>query len=286
MHEHSTGSERVDALGRRAVEVIICMITRDFSVISNDVTGVSLSLSLSQKSLTHNIGSASALPIIISKTKKLGFCKVTNFRPAPIFVLLTWNWFIWTNFRTFEELKTKWRKFEGPNTKRNFHNGIKFSTFFSKVRKYKIKTVRKFVTLLFVYFVCGVRTKTKCELKVQIESENPQRSAAVRKVHAYEGPGVTSIRKVSAYKIFLTNSTCQMKTKAQETTAKMAVFRHQSQAQNVVLLNAAVRQRPKTPGTCRCSFPFLCLSFDISNTKKKACRVHVQVLKDFEGFPL
>ena len=44
------------------------MITRDFSVISIDVTGVSLSLSLSlydsQKSLTHNIGSASALPII------------------------------------------------------------------------------------------------------------------------------------------------------------------------------------------------------------------------------
>ena len=68
--KHSTGSEseRVDALGRRAVEVIICMITRDFSVISNDVTGVSLSLSLSlsQKSLTHNIGSASALPIISS----------------------------------------------------------------------------------------------------------------------------------------------------------------------------------------------------------------------------
>ena len=52
MHEHSTGSERVDALGRRrrAVEVIICMITRDFSVISNDVTGVSLSLSPSHKS--------------------------------------------------------------------------------------------------------------------------------------------------------------------------------------------------------------------------------------------
>ena len=54
------------------------MITRDFSVISIDVTGVSLSLSLSlslyyyyyyyyyysQKSLTHNIESASALPII------------------------------------------------------------------------------------------------------------------------------------------------------------------------------------------------------------------------------
>ena len=60
-------SERVDALGLRAVEVIICMITRDFSVISIDVTGVSLSLSLSlsQKSLTHNIGSASALPIIL-----------------------------------------------------------------------------------------------------------------------------------------------------------------------------------------------------------------------------
>ena len=53
---------------RRAVEAIICMITRDFSVISIDVTGVSLSLSLyySQKSLTHNIGNASAFPIILS----------------------------------------------------------------------------------------------------------------------------------------------------------------------------------------------------------------------------
>ena len=59
-------SERVDALGLRAVEVIICMITRDHQRDINDVTGVSLSLSLSlsQKSLTHNIGSASALPII------------------------------------------------------------------------------------------------------------------------------------------------------------------------------------------------------------------------------
>ena len=62
-------SERVDALGLRAVEVIICMITRDFSVISmTSQASLSLSLSLSlsqlQKSLTHNIGSASALPII------------------------------------------------------------------------------------------------------------------------------------------------------------------------------------------------------------------------------
>ena len=39
----------------------------------NDVTGVSLSLSLSQKSLTHNIGSASALPIIMYR----------NFRQEP-----------------------------------------------------------------------------------------------------------------------------------------------------------------------------------------------------------
>ena len=49
---------------RRAVEVIICMITRDFSVISIDVTGVSLSLYYSQKSLTHKIGNASAFPIM------------------------------------------------------------------------------------------------------------------------------------------------------------------------------------------------------------------------------
>ena len=45
--ERSTGSEseRVDALGQRAVEVIICMITRDFSVISM-TSQASLSLSL------------------------------------------------------------------------------------------------------------------------------------------------------------------------------------------------------------------------------------------------
>ena len=40
--EHSTGSERVDAWGLRAVKVIICMITRDLSVITIDVTGVFL----------------------------------------------------------------------------------------------------------------------------------------------------------------------------------------------------------------------------------------------------
>ena len=66
--ERSTGSsesDAVDALGLCAVEVIICMITRDFSVISmTSQASLSLSLSLSQKSLTHNIGSASALPII------------------------------------------------------------------------------------------------------------------------------------------------------------------------------------------------------------------------------
>ena len=45
--ERSTGSEsvRVDALGLRAVEIIICMITRDFSVISM-TSQASLSLSL------------------------------------------------------------------------------------------------------------------------------------------------------------------------------------------------------------------------------------------------
>ena len=86
----SSESERADALGLRDVEVIICMITCDFSVISIDVTGVSLSLYYyyhyyyyyyyySQKSLTHNIGSASALPIIYSNqcTDLAGPCSET-----------------------------------------------------------------------------------------------------------------------------------------------------------------------------------------------------------------
>ena len=66
MHfEHSTGSDSVWVRTCRRVwaEVIICMITRDFSVISM-TSQVSLSLYYSQKSLTHNIGSAFALPII------------------------------------------------------------------------------------------------------------------------------------------------------------------------------------------------------------------------------
>ena len=52
--ERSTGSEseRVDALGLRAVEVIICMITRDFSVISM-TSQASLSLSLPLTKVTH-----------------------------------------------------------------------------------------------------------------------------------------------------------------------------------------------------------------------------------------
>ena len=53
--EHSqTGSERVDAWGQRAVEVIICMLTRDFSVISmTSQASLSLSLSLPLTKVTH-----------------------------------------------------------------------------------------------------------------------------------------------------------------------------------------------------------------------------------------
>ena len=56
---------------------------------------------------------------------------------------------------------------------------------------------------IFVYFVRGgFRTKIKCILKFQSKSENPQRSVAVRKFHAYERSGVPRIRKFSAYEIF------------------------------------------------------------------------------------
>ena len=66
--------------------------------------------------------------------------KVTNFRPVLIFVLLTWNWFVRTNFRTFKGLKTTWwRRNRGPQSKR------KFSYVYVN-----ISTVRKFVTLPWV----------------------------------------------------------------------------------------------------------------------------------------
>ena len=56
---------------------------------------------------------------------------------------------------------------------------------------------------IFVHFVRGgLRTKIKCILKIQSKSENPQRSVAVRKFHAYERSGVRRIQKFSAYEIF------------------------------------------------------------------------------------
>ena len=55
---------------------------------------------------------------------------------------------------------------------------------------------------IFLYFVRGgFHTKIKCILKIQSKSENPWRSAAVLKFHAYERSGVPSIQKFSAYEI-------------------------------------------------------------------------------------
>ena len=78
------------------------------------------------------------------------YCKVTKFRPVPIFVLLTWNWFVQTNFRTFEGLKTKPQKnveIQGPQSKKKFSYSIKFSTFFESTKVRKLSTGWKFVTL-------------------------------------------------------------------------------------------------------------------------------------------
>ena len=73
---------------RRAVEVIIRMITRDFSVdIDWRHRRLSLSLYYSQKSLTHNIGNASAFPIM-----PVVWQFVTNVC-SPIFRVLKYFWF-------------------------------------------------------------------------------------------------------------------------------------------------------------------------------------------------
>ena len=58
--------------GQRADLVIICMITCDFSLISM-TSQASLSLYYSQKSLMHNTGSASVLPIIREQWTKMSF---------------------------------------------------------------------------------------------------------------------------------------------------------------------------------------------------------------------
>ena len=62
----------------------------------------------------------------------------------------------------------------------------KCSAFFFLAYEYcKSRIFRMHV--IFVYFVRGgFRTKIKCMRKVQSKSENPQRSATVRKFHAYE----------------------------------------------------------------------------------------------------
>ena len=50
----------------------------------DDVTGVSLSLYYSQKSLTHNIGSASALPIIYHDSGDVDLLTEASLRLGPI----------------------------------------------------------------------------------------------------------------------------------------------------------------------------------------------------------
>ena len=66
-----------------------------------------------------------------------------------------------------------------------------------------------------IFFVCtvhgGFHLKIKCVLKVQSKSENPQRSAAVRKFHAYESSEVPHIRNFSVcvkYSGFTVNRSC------------------------------------------------------------------------------
>ena len=69
---------------------------------------------------------------------------------------------------------------------------------------------------IFVYFVLrDFRMKIKCILKIQSKSENPQRSASVRKSHAHERPGIPGIRKFSAYKICWIYSTREQRMDAQ-----------------------------------------------------------------------
>ena len=56
---------------------------------------------------------------------------------------------------------------------------------------------------IFVYFVRGgFHTKIKCIRKNWGRSENPLRSATVRKFHAYERLEIPRIRKFNAYEIF------------------------------------------------------------------------------------
>ena len=54
---------------------------------------------LNQKKLDQMLKPAEELHV--------SYCKVINFRTVPVFVLLTWNWFVRTIFHTFEGLKTK-----------------------------------------------------------------------------------------------------------------------------------------------------------------------------------
>ena len=83
-------------------------------------------------------------PGLTSLPKSLeNYCKVTHFRPVPMFILLTWKWFMRTNFRTFQGQNKMTLKFKDLKTKRNFHR------VFQKYESTKISTGRKFVTLQY-----------------------------------------------------------------------------------------------------------------------------------------
>ena len=57
------------------------------------------------------------------------------------YFFLSWNWFVGTNFRTFEGLKRKLHNYIeiwGPENEKKFHTELNL-VLFSKVRKYEIK---------------------------------------------------------------------------------------------------------------------------------------------------
>ena len=60
------------------------------------------------------------------------YCKVTNFRPVPIFVHLTLNWYELIFFVLSRASKQNYVKFDGLETKIKFHPVLKFALF-SKV---------------------------------------------------------------------------------------------------------------------------------------------------------
>ena len=152
--------------------------------------------------------------IILMPAKGTVKCKVTNFRPVPIFVLLTWNWFVWTNFCTFEVLKTNNKIiFMGLKPKRNFYSVLVkvrkwvpdenlwlYCSSYAQQRVLQSVKIQIFVRYPFLYFWLETKNHWPCIHRCSTPSKAPNPQTPLASVYKWNCFVRTNFRTLDCLK--------------------------------------------------------------------------------------